>query len=211
MNLIRHNHFADPLTRFLRLRVCWCRSTILMKANDAQRSSKLAVICTGTHITATLWAPLHSRTACCSKCHGGREPLVVTSPSPTRQKWLWYESATWHNHFYEWATDLLTYWQCCKDVVLSVNRPHQSGCDMMTDTFHRRFDRLGPGNHWPTNTTSPLKVRIMMFRNEVMLIKAGCDSYVMTYDKPTLMPKPHLILPKLEIPIIALEIYTVNL
>lgn len=27
---------------------------------------------------------------------------------------------------------------------ISVNRPHQSGCDMSTGTCHRRFDRLGP-------------------------------------------------------------------
>lgn len=27
--------------------------------------------------------------------------------------------------------------------------------------------------------------------NVFLLIKAGCDSYVMTYDKPTLMTRPH--------------------
>lgn len=47
-------------------------------------------------ITTTLWAtsrPVASAVA-----------TVVPTHSPTRQKWLWYETTTRHNHFDEWAT-----------------------------------------------------------------------------------------------------------
>lgn len=69
--------------------------------------------------------------------HGGGRRSAVKSHSPTRQKWLWYDS---NKHVIAIFTNgPLT----CSQVVsrmsvekVSANQPHQSGCDMKR---HRHF------------------------------------------------------------------------
>lgn len=65
-------------------------------------------------------------------------------------------------------------------------------------TFHRLFDRLGPKTYKQFELYLNLLQRRLFScyagTNAVVLIKAGCDSYVVIYDKPTLMTRPHSIL-----------------
>lgn len=64
-----------------------------------------------------------------------------------------------------------------------------------------------PGKPLTVNSIGGLQNDVF---NAVMLIKAGCDSYFMTYNKPTLMAIPHLILPEEEYPIINLKLNSIK-
>lgn len=103
---MRWNHSTTTLSAprciFRRFWWRWCRG----QTSAPRWGSHLTLIKAGCDMTGVrTWQPLCERQVwyAASKI----ALLEVKSHSPTRQKWLWYEWTTKHNHFYEWATDWL--------------------------------------------------------------------------------------------------------
>lgn len=93
-----HNHFVGPLVAPRALGGRWSHSWLTL---DRQLSLiKAGCDMDGRQITATSRVTLGAASSATVRSRSN-----FTSRSPTRQKWLWYESRAWHNHFYDRDTD----------------------------------------------------------------------------------------------------------